>query len=82
MYYMFRLSLCSHVLVFDQAAAHCMAGRPAPHDLATEGGVQLSGEDYYLQPKSALVLEAVPHPVQDAAPATGVPPAGPPPAAG
>ncbi len=43
----------------------------------TNGGVQLStGHDYYLQPKAALVLEAVAHPVANpaasrAAPATG-----------
>lgn len=41
-------------------------GRPTPNDAVTDGGVQLSGPDYYLQPKSALVLEAVPHPKQAA----------------
>ena len=48
-----------------------LAGRPTPYDAATDGGVQLSGPDYCLQPKSALVLEAVPHPQQAQGLATG-----------
>ncbi len=54
------------------------AGRP--DEAATDSGVQLSGHDYFLQPKSALVLEAVPHEQGPAPPAAGQPAEAPPPA--
>jgi hypothetical protein len=52
--------VCFRCLRNTTPAGGVLAGRPAPNDAATDGDVQLSGPDYFLQPKSSLVLEAVP----------------------
>ena len=54
--------LCLPVFACASPDIVMTAGRPTPYDAAADGGVQLSSPDYYLQPKSALVLEAVPYP--------------------